>query len=237
MRLAIALSSFMLVSCASAPVTAPPSLFKSIAKPEFQALTAERDAKKQTYMVSLAAKGGTEDVAQKGVDAAKAEIALTDAQNLALEARLIDVLHDCNQALSTLGAKAERQELYSFWLSMSGLVAGSVLAPAAVAANAAAHRAFISAASGWAGATNLASQTLRTTGLAGDATATARNAIVSSLNAAIERATDTSKSFDERFAGIQKARAACISFAITIPGAIPTAPTPASEKRDEVLTK
>jgi hypothetical protein len=203
------------------PGTAPLSLFKSQAKPEFRELTAQLDAKKQIYSAQLAAKSSDSDLTRTGQAVAEAELALTDAQNAALDARLIGVLHDCNQVLSHLGAKAERQETSSFWLSMSGLVAGSVLAPAATASNAIAHRAFISAASGWAGATNLAAQTLRNTGLAGDATATVRNTIVSSLNAAIAQATDTTKSFDERFAGIQKAHAACVSFAVTVPGAVP----------------
>lgn len=219
----------MLAGCAATPVSAPPSLFKSVAKPEFPILTAERNAKRQAYDASIAAKGLAEDLAQKGAEVVKAETALTDAQNEALESRLIAVLHDCNQVLSSMGVKAERQEANSFWLSMSGLIAGAVIAPAAVAANAAAHRALISAASGWAGATNLASQTLRTTGLAGDATATVRNGIVSSLNTAIKEATDTSNSYDRRFAEIQKARAACIAFAITIPGAVPAVPVSASD--------
>jgi hypothetical protein len=219
------------------PTIAPRRLFDSIKKDDFSSLRAERDRKYVSAQTAVTAaapapnKSIPPDAPQKAAaalqDAEAADRALTDAQQSSLNEKFGAVMIDCNRVISGLEATAVSQEKQSFWLSMSGLVAGAVIGPAATAAAAHGNRALISAASGWAGATNLASQTLRTVGLAGDAVATSRNAIVTSLNDAIKNATDTTRSYDQRFADIQRAQAACISYAITVPGAVPDISPPA----------
>lgn len=216
-----------LAACATAQRgSAPPMLFKSIAKPDLGPLRDSRDAAKRQVVVPSAGSVAAKIEAISAYQAA--EKALTEGENREIDERLTAVLRDCNAVITRMADQVASQESNSFWLSMSGLIAGAVLAPAATAANAMAHRAFISAASGWAGATNLASQTLRTVGLAGDAVASTRNQIITNMNIGITQATNTALSLDERFAGVQKTQAACIAFAVTVPGAVPPIPAPAA---------
>ncbi len=208
---------FLVCGCSTTSPAQQDVLFRSFSKPQFPALLQEQANARQFALSNQS------QAAQ--LQANEAETRLTDAQNNALDERLRQVLVECNIVISGLGQKAVEQEKNSFWLSMSGLVAGSVFAPAAIASGAAAHRVAIAVASGWAGATNLAGQTLRTVGLAGDAVATTRNQITVRLNEAIVDATDTGKTYDTRFAAIQRAQAACITFAVTVPGAVPSLPS------------
>jgi hypothetical protein len=204
-------------------------LFSTLKKDDFSALKESVTTRKSAAEmpgISVAAKAQALQAAQK------AQQSLTDAQTAALDKKFSEVMAGCNLVISGMSAKVEAQEKNSFYLSMSGLIAGAVLAPAATAADAAANKAFIAAASGWSGATNLASQTPRTTGLAGDAVATARNTIVENLNKAISDAVktddcaqDTNACYDRRFAAIQRAQSACIAYAITVPGAVPAIPS------------
>lgn len=225
------ISSLVLCGCASepSPRISPSQLFSSLKKDDFSALRESVTSKKSAADVqgmSPAARAQALQAAQM------AQQSLTDAQTASLDKKFSEVMAGCNLVISGMSAKVEAQERNSFYLSMSGLIAGAVLAPAATAADAAANKAFIAAASGWSGATNLASQTLRTTGLAGDAVATARNSIVENLNKAINDAVktedcvqDANACYDRRFAAIQRAQSACIAYAITVPGAVPAIPS------------
>jgi hypothetical protein len=219
--------------CAAPPQPTSTRLFTTLKKDDFSALRVAYESRRQQAI--RATSDQRADAAQAEQEARKN---LTEAQTASLDEKFTRVMSDCNTVISGMSAKIESQERNSFLLSMSGLVAGAVLAPAATAADAAANKAFIAAASGWSGATNLASQTLRTTGLAGDAVATSRNAIVTKLDKAIGEATSTEgcsenadACYDRRFAAIQSAQGACIAYAVTIPGAVPPIPTtPSTEK-------
>ena len=74
--------------------------------------------------------------------------------NLVIEARMQEVLDFCLVRLSGFERDSAAQAKKSYWLSMSGLVAGSVIAPALTAGNAASNARAIAALSGWSGATN-----------------------------------------------------------------------------------
>lgn len=225
----VALLSISMAGCATAPSN--PN-FQLIKKRDFGTVKQDAQEKHQALQAALSVSGATLDTpavkAAATADAAAAK-GLTDEENEDLRKQMNQVLNGCNVVISGMQSKAESQENGAFWLSMSGLVAGSVLAPAATAGAAAAHRVFIAAMSGWAGATNTASQALRTTGLAGDAIATTRNNVVSAMNAAIMIATNTDKTYDERFAALEQVQAACITYSITVPGATPTIAIPATK--------
>lgn len=142
------------------------------------------------------------------------------AQQIELETKLNDVLNFCQPRLSGYEVKAEKEAANAYWLSMSGLVAGAVIAPALAAGNAAGHAAAIAAVSGWSGATNFASESLKTSGLSGSTVAQTRNNIITSVRDEIAIASDAKKPFDERSNALMKARADCVIYEIAVP-AIP----------------
>lgn len=153
----------------------------------------------------------------KTTDQGQTAAALADADRRKLEDALSDVLTYCQPRLSGFERDSANKAKQAFWLSMSGLVAGSVLAPALTATSAASNAAWISALSGWAGATNFAGQTLKTSGLSGTTIAQTRNAIIADLRTQIEVATDGNKTFEERRNALMKARASCTVYEIAVP--------------------
>ncbi|MCD5326750.1 hypothetical protein ACFFU8_18205 [Chromobacterium piscinae] len=200
------------------------AVFYSLEPSKFSTLSLEATKKHTEYANLLAASGANVNTPALMTAAELDKSAtqkLTDEENKDINEKLSKVLMGCNSVISGMQQKVEDQERYSFWLSMSGLFAGAVIAPAATAANATAHRALISATSGWAGATNLAAQTLRTAGLAGDAVAATRNNIVVAMNTSLATATNSSNSYLVRFAALEQVQAACIAYSVTVPGAAP----------------
>lgn len=160
----------------------------------------------------------------KSLDISAATNELNAAQEAEIQHLLSDAYQACGSVMGGLANKSESGEREAFWLQMSGLILGSVIAPAATAANAMAHRALISAASGWAGATNLAGQSLRASGMAGDTAATVRNEIASAFKTDIQTALDGKKSFEDRRNSVLAARGECFYYAVNVPGAMPAIP-------------
>ena len=141
----------------------------------------------------------------------------TASQQIELEAKLNEVLNFCQPRLSGYELKAEKEATNANWLSMSGLVAGAVVAPALAAGHAAAHAPAIAAFSGWSGATNFASESLRSSGLSGSTVAQTRNSIITSVRDQIVIASDAKKPFEERSNALMKARADCVLYEIAVP--------------------
>lgn len=158
----------------------------------------------------------------KAVGPGKTSVELGEEDRMKLENSLSEVLTYCQPRLSGYETDAAKKSKMAFWLSMSGLVAGSVLAPALTSANAAANAPWISGLSGWAGATNFAGQSLKSSGLSGTTIAQTRNDIIRDLRVQIEIAADGAKTFDERRNALMRARAACTVYEIAVP-AIPDA--------------
>jgi hypothetical protein len=140
-----------------------------------------------------------------------------DDQRRELEKKLNEVLDFCQPRLSGYELKAEKQASNAYWLSMSGLIAGSVITPALAASSAGSHAVAIAAFSGWSGATNFASDSLRSSGLSGATVTETRNKIITSVRDQIVIAADTSKSFDDRSNALMKARADCVMYEIAVP--------------------
>ena len=141
-----------------------------------------------------------------------------DAENQRLiESKLEEVLNFCLPRLSGYEKKSNDQATKAYWLSMTGLLAGSVGVPALTAANATANAGWIAGLGGWAGATNFAGQALKESGLSGSTIAQTRNNIIRRVTDQIEFASDGEKPFDDRRNALMKARAACIMYEIAVP--------------------
>lgn len=158
----------------------------------------------------------------KAVDGGKSPAQLNAENQKQLEDALQEVLAFCQPRLSGYETASANQAKNAYWLSMSGLVAGAILSPALAAANASANAAWISALSGWSGATNFAGQALRTSGLSGTTIAETRNTIIKNVREAITVASDGTKPFEERRGALMRARSECILYEIAVP-AIPQA--------------
>lgn len=147
----------------------------------------------------------------------KTQSELAEENRVLLEDKLNEVLEFCRPRLSGYEKVSVEQAKKAYWLSMSGLIAGSVLVPGLTAASASGNAAAIAGLGGWAGATNFAGQSLKSSGLSGSTIAETRNGIIQKVNDAIAVASDGSKTFDERRGALMKARSACIMHEIAVP--------------------
>jgi hypothetical protein len=154
---------------------------------------------------------------QRAIDPGKTPQELSEIDRVNLERSFGDVLSFCQERLSGYELQSRTQARRAFWLSMSGLIAGSVLAPGLTAASAQSNAAWISALSGWAGATNFAGQAYRTSGLSGTTIADTRNRIIDKVSSQIKIASNGDNTFDERKNALMQARAECILYQIAVP--------------------
>lgn len=156
-------------------------------------------------------------VIRKSEDSRLTAYELSEMDRKKLEAELTEVLAFCQPRLSGYEVESKKQAKRAYWLSMSGLLAGSVIGPALAAANASANSAWIAGLSGWGGATNFASQTLQTSGLSGATIADTRNTIIRNVGEQIKIATNGERTFEERKNALLQARAECILYQIAVP--------------------
>jgi hypothetical protein len=173
---------------------------------------------------------------------AMASAALTPEERKDLEDGLQNTLQFCQPRLSGYEIKSERQATQALLLSLSGLVAGTVVSPVLLAASASGNAAWAAGFSAWGGATNFASEALRTSGLSGTTIAETRNNIVRSVAEQIKIAMDGNKTYDERANAILQARANCILYEIAVPtipssNPAPNAPTPPTAPSDQTAPK
>jgi len=141
------------------------------------------------------------------------------------ESRTIDralqaTLNFCLPRLRGYEAKSQQQAETAFWLQVSGMVAGAVLAPMIAAGGG--SLALLAGLSGYAGAIPATAQILRTSGLSGSSIADTRNQIIRSLKEEINIASDGSKPFDVRAGAIMRARTECVVYEIAVPSAMET---------------
>lgn len=187
---------------------------------------------KSTYMTLLIAVGGCSTSAiQSNVDGSSARTfslekvaspglskeQLDEENQKLLESKLEEVLNFCLPRLSGYEKTSAEQAKKAYWLSISGLVAGSILVPGLTAASASGNAPAIAALGGWAGATNFASQALKSSGLSGSTIAETRNGIIQRVKDEIATASDGTKSFEERRNALMRARSECIIYEISVP--------------------
>lgn len=126
-------------------------------------------------------------------------------------------LGQCNVIFTRLERQADDMRWTSFTIAIIGSLAGAVAVPALAASNATGHRAAIAAWGGVSGAANTAQSVLKDQGLtAADALQT-REALRTTFNAAVSDY-NKAKNDDDRQTAISEMAAACISYAIQIPG-------------------
>lgn len=119
-----------------------------------------------------------------------------------------EALDICREAISGLQKKSQEQSTFTFWLKFSGLIAGSVVAPVLLAQSAA-NAATAAAFSGWAGATNLASSNLTSSGMDGTSSSQVANGIVDNLNRRITIIVSSSASNKDKLLAIEGMKADC----------------------------
>lgn len=145
---------------------------------------------------------------------------LTQKKTLVQE-EINKLMLECRPVLTNFEDDTRKGSKRAFYLSMTGLIAGSVVAPALIAANAAANASSIAALSGLAGATNTASEVLKTSGLSGMYAAQDRNLIITRIRDHLENVFSGSKSPEEQLDYIALAKAECALYMITVPSYTP----------------
>ncbi|WP_061242120.1 hypothetical protein [Ectopseudomonas composti] len=128
------------------------------------------------------------------------------------EAKLNQALEFCTPILSGMEAESEDGARKAFWLSMGGLVAGSVLAPGLTAANASANAGWIGALSGFGGAAGFAGKNYESLGLNGKGQATQRNDIVERFRAHITTALNIQEAKQTRLNALYGAKIECVMY-------------------------
>ncbi|NVZ75825.1 hypothetical protein HX859_13120 [Pseudomonas gingeri] len=94
-----------------------------------------------------------------------------------IRAAIDDANLTCSEVIGSRETLAEKRSKKSLWISLGGLIAGSVVAPALTSANAAANAPWIAAFSGAGGAANMASRAVDDAGFSGAADAQTVNSI------------------------------------------------------------
>ncbi len=134
-----------------------------------------------------------------------------------LDEATADVLKHCKAQLETMEARAVRQRRTSLWVYGAGLIAGSVIAPALTAANAAKHAGAIAGLSGMAGAAGLAGKALEDTGFSGSSTVSERAKIAETIRIQLPTASNITEPDEKRYAALGIMQAACIAYDLTVP--------------------
>lgn len=160
-------------------------------------------------------------IAKLGLSESTKAKELTPKQIKEVEKDLEGLIAYCKPVLTGLENDAKSSAKKAFYLSMLGLIAGAVIAPALTAANASANATWIAATSGFSGATNTASVALRASGLSGTADATTRRDIINRLREKLTVIVDPNKTIGEIHIALLSARAECVLYDIAVP-AIPT---------------
>ena len=130
-----------------------------------------------------------------------------------------EVLEYCQPRLQGYEAKSVHQARLAFYMKLSGLVAGSVFAPALIAYGATSAWALASTAAlaGWAGSSPFAGDALEQSGLSGAAVAETRNNIINKIQQSLVIAVDGSLPIKERRGALLEIQASCIAYEISVP--------------------
>lgn len=121
-------------------------------------------------------------------------------------------LEFCTPILSGMETKSQDGAKGAFWLSMGGLIAGSVIAPGLTAANASANAGWIGALSGFGGAAGFAGKNYETLGLNGRGQATQRNDIVERFRERMTTALDVKNDKQVRLNALYGAKVECVMY-------------------------
>ncbi len=159
----------------------------------------------------------TEGVQYRSLGVPKGKPITQEDRARLLDEATADVLKHCKAQLETMEARAVRQRRTSFWVYGAGLIAGSVIAPALTAANAAKHAGAIAGLSGMAGAAGLAGKALEDTGFSGSSTVSERAKIAETIRIQLPTASNITEPDEKRYAALGIMQAACIAYDLTVP--------------------
>lgn len=118
----------------------------------------------------------------------------------------------CSDVIGNREKLAEKRSKDTLMISMLGLAAGAVIAPALTSANAAANAPWISAFSGLGGASSLAVRQIDGAGFSGAADVNVINGISREVKKQMNIALNSTKSGDERYTAVIAARNECLYF-------------------------
>lgn len=128
------------------------------------------------------------------------------------EEKLNQALEFCSPILSGMEADSTDGARKAFWLSMGGLLAGSVVAPGLTAANASANAGWIGGLSGFGGAAGFAGKNYESLGLNGRGQASQRNDIVERFRTHITTALDVQQDKQTRLNALYGAKVECVIY-------------------------
>ncbi|KQM46444.1 hypothetical protein ASE80_16960 [Pseudomonas sp. Leaf15] len=120
-----------------------------------------------------------------------------------------EMLQPCFEILGVKSKKAEDRAWNTNMIAIGGLVAGSVVAPALIAANAAANATWIAAFSGAAGASAITVKNLDSSGLSGSHDVLALNALATEVRADMAKAYNITLGENDRLGAAAHAIAVC----------------------------
>lgn len=123
----------------------------------------------------------------------------------------------CSPILSGFETDSNNKAKKAYYLSMVGLIAGAVIAPALTASNATANAGWIAGFSGLGGASGFASQALKSSGLSGTTDAKVRNDIIENLRKGLTTIVDPKKTVSEIRAALLASKAECALYKIAVP--------------------
>ncbi|MNJ40333.1 hypothetical protein D3C77_352260 [compost metagenome] len=133
------------------------------------------------------------------------------------ESELEKTITFCTPILSGMEEESAKGARKAFTLSMMGLVAGAVVAPALAAANAAANAGWIAGFSGFGGAAGFAGKNYESLGLNGRARADQRNDIVDRIREQLKVALNTKQANQDRMNALSAARVECVMYKASTP--------------------
>tara|TARA_R110000796_G_scaffold54365_1_gene127183 strand:+ start:44207 stop:44842 length:636 start_codon:yes stop_codon:yes gene_type:complete len=115
----------------------------------------------------------------------------------------------CSEVVGARSRLADKRAEKTLWISIGGLVAGSVIAPALTAANASGNAAWISAFSGAGGASALTARTIDNAGYSGAADARIANDISAKVKEQMAIGLNESNIYSARYAAFVQAKVEC----------------------------
>lgn len=129
-----------------------------------------------------------------------------------IKAAIDDANQTCSDVIGSREQLAQKRSRDTLALSLVGLTAGSVIAPALTAANAAANAPWIAAFSGIGGASAVAVRQVDGAGMSGGADITIANNISTAVKAQMAIALDRSKEPEDRYSAAIKAKTECLYY-------------------------
>lgn len=133
----------------------------------------------------------------------------------------LDILMDeCRPILSGFEEKTEIGARNAFWLSMAGLVSGSIIAPALTTASPESNAVWISALSSFGGASNIMSKQLENAGMSGTHTAQERNEIINRIREQLEVVFSNTDNPEKQLIAMARAKSECGLYTLTVPSIV-----------------